>query len=181
MWWALATTTARRLRLPRSAQGAPNADNTYTSGGYPAGLLWPYIEQNPKTFKCPNGIDPATGQGVSVQLRHELRQRRAEWEKSLVPDERQWNIEHFDRLGPRQDARLSRLNHAATATNPRGPWPVPDTTVPKTHYPDQRHTNVFNVLYCDGARSRYDRGRLERTRSGAISRLRNDADISVGL
>src|SRR5262249_93015 len=41
-------------------------------------------------------------------------------------------------------------SHAATATNPRGPWPFPDTTNPKTHYPDQRHTNVFNVLYCDG-------------------------------
>ncbi|MBN9120421.1 MAG: hypothetical protein J0I06_14905 [Planctomycetes bacterium] len=41
-------------------------------------------------------------------------------------------------------------SHAATAANPRGPWPFPDTTSPKTHYPDHRHTNVFNVLYCDG-------------------------------
>src|SRR5262245_57659864 len=24
---------------------------------YPRGLLWPYIEQNPKIFKCPMGID----------------------------------------------------------------------------------------------------------------------------
>ena len=32
----------------------------------------------------------------------------------------------------------------------RGPWPFPDTTVPRTHYPDQRHSGVFNVLYCDG-------------------------------
>src|SRR5262249_4784366 len=41
-------------------------------------------------------------------------------------------------------------SHAATAANPRGPWPYPDTTSPRTHYPDQRHTNTFNVLYCDG-------------------------------
>ena len=40
--------------------------------------------------------------------------------------------------------------HAAAPTNPRGPWPFPDTTSPKTHYPDQRHVTVFNVLYCDG-------------------------------
>jgi prepilin-type processing-associated H-X9-DG protein len=40
--------------------------------------------------------------------------------------------------------------HAATAANPRGPWPYPDATNPRTHYPDQRHTSVFNVLYCDG-------------------------------
>jgi prepilin-type N-terminal cleavage/methylation domain-containing protein len=24
---------------------------------YPRGLLWPYVEQNPKVFKCPRGID----------------------------------------------------------------------------------------------------------------------------
>jgi prepilin-type processing-associated H-X9-DG protein len=41
-------------------------------------------------------------------------------------------------------------SHAATAANPRGPWPFPDATNPRTHYPDQRHTTVFNVLYCDG-------------------------------
>ena len=41
-------------------------------------------------------------------------------------------------------------SHAATASNPRGPWPFPDTTSPKSHYPDQRHNGVFNALYCDG-------------------------------
>jgi prepilin-type processing-associated H-X9-DG protein len=41
-------------------------------------------------------------------------------------------------------------SHAATAANPRGPWPFPDTTNPQTHYPQQRHDTVFNVLYCDG-------------------------------
>ena len=40
--------------------------------------------------------------------------------------------------------------HAAAPANPRGPWPFPDATSPRTHYPDQRHANVFNVLYCDG-------------------------------
>jgi len=40
--------------------------------------------------------------------------------------------------------------HAATPANPRGPWPIPDTTSPRAHYPDQRHNGIFNVLYCDG-------------------------------
>jgi len=41
-------------------------------------------------------------------------------------------------------------SHAATPAKPRGPWPFPDTTSPQTHYPEQRHNGVFNVLYCDG-------------------------------
>ena len=55
VWWAPydnrpapSTTT--------NAQGSPNPDNTYKNGGYPAGFLWPYLEGNPKTYKCPNGI-----------------------------------------------------------------------------------------------------------------------------
>src|ERR1041384_6364465 len=58
VWWAPydnrpspSTTT--------NAQATPTPDNTYASGGYPAGLLWPYIEGNRKIFKCPNGTDPA--------------------------------------------------------------------------------------------------------------------------
>jgi prepilin-type processing-associated H-X9-DG protein len=38
-------------------------------------------------------------------------------------------------------------SHAATATTPRGPWPWPDTTY--AHYPTNRHSGMFNVLYCD--------------------------------
>ncbi len=44
-----------------AAQGQPNADNTYANGGYPAGLLWPYVERNVKIFKCPLGIDASAG------------------------------------------------------------------------------------------------------------------------
>ncbi len=39
-------------------------------------------------------------------------------------------------------------SHAATAANPRSPWPWPDTTY--AHYPSNRHGETFNVLYCDG-------------------------------
>ena len=40
--------------------------------------------------------------------------------------------------------------HKATLANPRGPWPFPDATKPKVHYPDERHNNTFNMLFCDG-------------------------------
>src|SRR5213076_1717054 len=51
-------------------------------------------------------------------------------------------------------------SHAATPANPRGPWPFPDTTNPRTHYPDQRHNNVFNVLFCDGHTSSMSQNEL---------------------
>ena len=45
--------------------------------------------------------------GVPVQLRDELRHRRAERQTAGRPDQRQRHIEHPDRLGPRPDAGLS--------------------------------------------------------------------------
>src|SRR5947209_5430205 len=41
----------------------PGSTVTQTLGdNYPRGLIWPYVEQNPKVFKCPLGadIDPAS-------------------------------------------------------------------------------------------------------------------------
>jgi prepilin-type N-terminal cleavage/methylation domain-containing protein/prepilin-type processing-associated H-X9-DG protein len=149
IWWAPydnrpspSTTT--------NAQGTPNPDNTYANGGYPAGLLWPYVEQNVKVFKCPNGIDVATG--LPFQCSYGMNYTSGGPNgKSLVfltNGNGTSNIlivwDHGKTPG------CADSTHAATATNPRGPWPFPDTTNPRTHYPDQRHTNVFNVLYCDG-------------------------------
>ncbi|HEX3151991.1 MAG TPA: DUF1559 domain-containing protein [Gemmataceae bacterium] len=149
VWWAPydnrpapSTTT--------NAQGAPNPDNTYANGGYPAGIIWPYVEGNTKIFKCPNGVDPATGQryqcgygmnyvngGPNGKSLGYLTNGNGSSHILIVWD-------HGKTPG------CADSSHAATAANPRGPWPYPDTTNPHTHYPDQRHTNVFNVLYCDG-------------------------------
>jgi prepilin-type N-terminal cleavage/methylation domain-containing protein/prepilin-type processing-associated H-X9-DG protein len=133
-----------------NAVGSPNPANTYANGGYPAGLLWPYVEGNPKIFKCPNGIDPATGQryqcgyamnyvsgGPSGKSIGQLTNGNGSSNILIVWD-------HGKTPG------CADSSHAATPANPRGPWPFPDTTSPKSHYPDQRHTNTFNVLYCDG-------------------------------
>jgi prepilin-type N-terminal cleavage/methylation domain-containing protein/prepilin-type processing-associated H-X9-DG protein len=149
IWWAPydnrpapSTTT--------SAQGSPNPDNTYRNGGYPAGLLWPYIEGNPRIFKCPKGRDPVTGQDFqcSYAMNYVNGGPNGRTLVELTNGNGTSNIlivwDHGRTPG------CADSTHAATAANPRAPWPFPDTTNPKTHYPDQRHGNVFNVLYCDG-------------------------------
>jgi prepilin-type N-terminal cleavage/methylation domain-containing protein/prepilin-type processing-associated H-X9-DG protein len=132
------------------AQGSPNPDNTYANGGYPAGLIWPYMEGNQKIFKCPNGFDPATGQQFqcSYGMNYVNGGPNGKSLAVLTNGNGSSNIvivwDHGKTPG------CADSSHAATAANPRGPWPFPDTTNPRTHYPDQRHTNTFNILYCDG-------------------------------
>ena len=149
VWWApydnrpapSNTTTAR---------GNPNPDNSYSNGGYPAGLLWPFIEGNQKIFKCPNGIDAVTGNPYqcSYGMNYVSGGPNGQTLVTLTNGNGTSNIlivwDHGKTPG------CADSTHAATAANPRGPWRFPDTTSPKTHYPDQRHLNVFNVLYCDG-------------------------------
>jgi len=133
-----------------NAQGSMNPDNTYANGGYPAGLLWPYVEGNRNVFKCPNGLDPATGQRYqcSYGMNYVSGGPNGKSLGQLTNGNGSSNIlivwDHGKTPG------CADSTHAATPANPRGPWPFPDTTNPKTHYPDQRHTNTFNVLYCDG-------------------------------
>lgn len=149
LWWAPydnrpapSTTT--------SAQGAPNADNTYSNGGYPAGLLWPHIEQNIRIFKCPTGIDPATG--LAYQCGYGMNYASGGPNGKTLGEITNGNgatnilivWDHGKTPG------CADSTHAATPAHPRAPWPFPDTTNPKTHYPNQRHDGVFNVLFCDG-------------------------------
>ena len=149
VWWAPydnrpapSTTT--------NARGRPNPDNTYADGGYPAGLLWNYMEGSERVFKCPTGFDPATGQRYqcSYGMNYVSGGPNGRPLAHLTNGNGSSNIlivwDHGRTPG------CANSTHAATPATPRGPWPFPDTTSPKTHYPDQRHTNTFNVLYCDG-------------------------------
>jgi prepilin-type N-terminal cleavage/methylation domain-containing protein/prepilin-type processing-associated H-X9-DG protein len=148
VWWAPYDNRAAPSS-PTNAQGGPNPDNTYNNGGYPAGLLWPFIEGNAKAFKCPNGVDPTTGQTFqcSYGMNYVNGGPNGKTLVELTNGNGTSNIlivwDHAKTPG------CADSSHAATQANPRGPWPFPDTTNPKAHYPDQRHTNVFNVLYCD--------------------------------
>jgi prepilin-type processing-associated H-X9-DG protein/prepilin-type N-terminal cleavage/methylation domain-containing protein len=133
-----------------NAVGRPNPDNSYANGGYPAGLIWPYVEGNQKIFKCPTGIDQATGKPFQVSYGMNYVNGGPNGKKlvELTNGNGTSNIlivwDHGRTPG------CADSTHAATPTNPRGPWPFPDITNPKSHYPDQRHIGQFNVLYCDG-------------------------------
>ncbi len=135
---------------PTSAQGSPNPDNSYKNGGYPAGLLWPYIEGNQKVFKCPAGMDPTTGQTYQVSYGMNYVNGGPNGKRliDLTSGNGSSNIlivwDHGKTPG------CADSSHAATTANPRAPWPWNADTNPKTHYPDQRHTGLFNVLFCDG-------------------------------
>jgi prepilin-type N-terminal cleavage/methylation domain-containing protein/prepilin-type processing-associated H-X9-DG protein len=149
IWWA-PYDNRPAPSSPTSAQGTYNPDNTYSNGGYPAGFLWNFVEGNPKIFKCPVGFDPTTN--LSYQCSYGMNYVNGGPNGKRLTDLTSGNgssnilivWDHGKTPG------CADSTHAATAANPRGPWPYPDTTVPQTHYPDSRHSGIINVLYCDG-------------------------------
>ena len=147
VWWA-PYDNRPALSSPTQAQGTPNSDNTYNNGGYPAGLLWPFVEQNLATFKCPKGFDPATDQPFQVSYGMNYVNGGPNGRKltDLTNGNGSSNIlivwDHGKTPG------CADSSHTATAAAPRGPWPWPDNSF--AHYPSNRHGNVFNLLYCDG-------------------------------
>jgi prepilin-type N-terminal cleavage/methylation domain-containing protein/prepilin-type processing-associated H-X9-DG protein len=148
VWWA-PYDNRPAPSSPTSAQGSPNPDNTYNNGGYPAGLLFPFVEDTPAIFKCPDGIDQT---GATFQCSYGMNYvnggPNGKTLVTLTNGNGSSNImivwDHGKTPG------CADSTHAATPANPRGPWPFPDATNPRTHYPDQRHNGVFNVLFCDG-------------------------------
>src|SRR4029077_20364688 len=123
------------------------------------GLLWPYIEQNPKTFKCPLGvdIDPiSTTFGLishcSYGMNYVYGGRNGKRLTDLTNGNGTSNIVIVWDHGRTPGCANSTI--AALPPKARGPWKHPggvyvlDTDV--THYPVRRHAGVFNVLYCDG-------------------------------
>jgi prepilin-type N-terminal cleavage/methylation domain-containing protein/prepilin-type processing-associated H-X9-DG protein len=147
IWWA-PYDNRPAPSSPTHAQGQANPDNTYNNGGYPAGLIWPYIEGNQKIFKCPNGIEPTTGNKYQVSYAMNYVNGGPNGHHLIDLSNGTSNIlivwDHGKTPG------CADSTHAATAAHPRGPWPIPDSTKPRTHYPDERHVSMFNVLYCDG-------------------------------
>jgi prepilin-type N-terminal cleavage/methylation domain-containing protein/prepilin-type processing-associated H-X9-DG protein len=118
---------------------------------YPRGLLWPYVEQNQKVFKCPLGIDTVRSSATFGQA------FQVSYAMSYV-------------TGGPNGMRLIDLTNGNGTSNviivwdhgrtpgcanstiaaPRGPWlPLVDAN-DATHYPALRHQGTFNVLFCDG-------------------------------
>jgi prepilin-type N-terminal cleavage/methylation domain-containing protein/prepilin-type processing-associated H-X9-DG protein len=149
VWWAPYDNRSAPSS-PTNAQGSPNPDNTYSNGGYPAGTLWPFIEGNPKIFKCPDGIDITTGQDYQCSYGMNYVSGGPNGKRLVILTNGNGTSNIMIVWDHGKTPGCANSTHAATPANPRGPWPFPDTTNPKTHYPDQRHSTVFNVLYCDG-------------------------------
>jgi prepilin-type N-terminal cleavage/methylation domain-containing protein/prepilin-type processing-associated H-X9-DG protein len=144
VWWAPYDNQGAPSN-PTTAQGTPNSDNSYNNGGYPAGLIWPYVEQNVAVFKCPKGIDLVTGHPFQVSYGMNYVNGGPNGKRLTTLDNGSSNIiivwDHGKTPG------CADSSHAATAATPRAPAIWPDTAF--THYPSNRH-NGFNVLYCDG-------------------------------
>jgi prepilin-type N-terminal cleavage/methylation domain-containing protein/prepilin-type processing-associated H-X9-DG protein len=122
---------------------------------YPRGLLWPFIEQNPKTFQCPMGFDIQPGSAtfgrrfqVSYGMNYVTGGPNGKRLGELTNGNGTSNIVIVWDHG-----RTPGCANSTTAA-PRGPWKHANGTYvdanDTTHYPGRRHDGVFNVLFCDG-------------------------------
>jgi prepilin-type N-terminal cleavage/methylation domain-containing protein/prepilin-type processing-associated H-X9-DG protein len=120
---------------------------------YPRGLIWPYVEQNPAVFKCPNGIDmdlasPTVGQ--DFQCSYGMNYVTGGPSGKRLTD----MINGSSNIVVIWDHGRTPGCANSTIAAPRGPWQQPgggfvlDTDY--THFPVRRHEGVFNILFCDG-------------------------------
>jgi prepilin-type N-terminal cleavage/methylation domain-containing protein/prepilin-type processing-associated H-X9-DG protein len=135
LWWA-----PYDNRVGPSASPLPDFDPTRA-------LLWPFVEGNKKVFQCPDGLD-FTNNGQPFQVSYGM---------------------NYITGGPNGQPLIKLINgngssnilivwdHGktpgcanSTIAAPRGPWKPYSDATDLTHYPQRRHTNVFNALYCDG-------------------------------
>jgi prepilin-type N-terminal cleavage/methylation domain-containing protein/prepilin-type processing-associated H-X9-DG protein len=124
---------------------------------YPRGLLWPYIEQNQRTFKCPEGLDQDINSStfgkpfqVSYAMNYVTDGPNGKRLTDLINGNGSSNIMIVWDHGRTPGCAYS--SYAA----PRGPWgfdgretATENANTYKTHYP-LRHSNNFNVLFSDG-------------------------------
>ncbi|HMF12930.1 MAG TPA: DUF1559 domain-containing protein, partial [Gemmataceae bacterium] len=115
----------------------------------PDGLLMPFVENNPKIFKCPDGYDFTPGSpyyGQELQIPYAM--------NGAAGGPSGLKLSYITNGNGTSNVLLV-WEHAnipacaiATAGRPAVPWPWNDATSPR-HYPE-RHLRTFNVLYCDG-------------------------------
>src|SRR5262249_60913651 len=110
----------------------------------------PYVEQSPKTFKCPKGIDidPAsTTFGQEFQCSYGM--------NYVTGGPNGKRLEHLT-TGNGSSNIVIVWDHGRTPgcansklAAPRGPWQPYNNPADTVHYPILRHDGVFNVLFCD--------------------------------
>lgn len=125
----------------------PGSSPTHVlNANFRKGFLWPYIEQNIKIFKCPNGIDPVTGEPyqVSYAMNYVTGGPSGMSLGEIVNGNGSSNVMFVWDHGKTPGCADS------TRPAPRGPWkPYLSPVALQTHYPP-RHGGLFNVLFCDG-------------------------------
>lgn len=109
-------------------------------------FLWPYIEGNKKIFQCPEGIDLATGKPfqVSYGMNYVTKGPGGLKLTDVINGNGSSNVITVWDHGRTPGCANSKI------AAPRGPWQPYLDPSDFTHYPQQRHGGVFNVLFCDG-------------------------------
>ncbi len=117
-------------------------------------ILWPYVEGNAKTFRCPNGFDRLLGSptyGNQLQLSYAI--------NGVDGGPQGRSLVHITNGNGTSQVMFiwEHCRSPGCATNgivPAGyvaglPWPTTDPDV-ANHYPEQRHNGVYGVQFCDG-------------------------------
>jgi prepilin-type N-terminal cleavage/methylation domain-containing protein/prepilin-type processing-associated H-X9-DG protein len=138
VWWA-----PYDNRVPPTADPLPDFDPTKA-------LLWPYIEGNKKIFQCPDGIDidptsPTIGQRYQISYGMNYVTGGPNGRNLLVMID--GNGSSNVMIVWDHGRTPGCANSAIPA--PRGPAKPYTGKNAFVHYPP-RHTNTFNVLFCDG-------------------------------
>jgi prepilin-type N-terminal cleavage/methylation domain-containing protein/prepilin-type processing-associated H-X9-DG protein len=122
---------------------------TPLDNNYPRGLLWPFIEQTEKIFKCPEGIDIMPGSATlnqAFQCSYGMNYTTGGPNGKRLTDIKNGTS---NVLIVWDHGRTPGCANS-TIPAPRGPWTPLSNPADTTHYPQRRHWGVFNVLWCDG-------------------------------
>jgi prepilin-type N-terminal cleavage/methylation domain-containing protein len=137
VWWAPYDNTVGATATPSAGYDPTRA------------LIWPYVEGNKKIFKCPDGIDITVG---SPTLNQEY---QCSYGMNYVTGGPSGQRLIVITNGNGTSNVMNVWDHAKTpgcansnTIAPRGPWKPYTDAAAQTHYP-LRHTQVFNVLFCD--------------------------------
>jgi prepilin-type N-terminal cleavage/methylation domain-containing protein/prepilin-type processing-associated H-X9-DG protein len=117
---------------------------------YQRGLIWPFIEQNQKIFKCPVGvdIDPASATvGQEYQVSYGMNYVTGGPNRQTLVQLTNGNGTSNVMIVWDHGRTPGCAN--STVAAPRGPWQPFVNANDYIHYPQARHDGVFNVLFCD--------------------------------
>jgi prepilin-type N-terminal cleavage/methylation domain-containing protein/prepilin-type processing-associated H-X9-DG protein len=149
VWWA-----PYDNRVGPTDEPLPDFDPT-------TALIWPFVEGNRKTFKCPDGKDrdpksATNGQEYQVSYAMNYVTGGPSGKKliAIINGNGSSNVMLMWDHGRTPGCANSKI------AAPRGPWKPFEDPIDTIHYPE-RHLHTFNVLFCDGHVATTRKGDLE--------------------